>query len=111
MRVTITYLGVELDVEGNYEPEEPSKLSGPPEDCHEGEPSYFEVEDIFVGDVSIYEMMQCLAVATNTSPISHVDVINDIATSPISHTDVIHDIAALVCEACDNMEPDYDEAE
>ena len=97
MRVTITYLGVELDVEGNYEPEEPSQLSGPPEDCYEGGPSYFEVEDIFVNGISIYEMMQCLAVATNTSP--------------ISHTDVIHDIATLVCEACDNMEPDYDEAE
>lgn len=97
MRVTITYLGVELDVEGNYEPEEPSRLSGPPEDCYEGESSYFEIEDIFVNGISIYEMMQCLAVATNTSP--------------ISHTDVIHDIATLVCEACDNMEPDYDEAE
>ena len=109
MRVTITYLGVELDVEGNYEPEEPSRLSGPPEDCYEGESSYFEIEDIFVGDVSIYEMMQCLAVATNTSPISHTDVIHD--TSPISHTDVIYNIATLVCEACDNMEPDYDEAE
>ena len=109
MRVTITYLGVELDVEGNYEPEEPSRLSGPPEDCYEGEPSYFEVEDIFVNGISIYEMMQCLAVATNTSPISHTDVIHD--TSPISHTDVIYNIATLVCEACDNMEPDYDEAE
>jgi len=97
MRVSITYLGVELEVEGNYEPGEPSRTSGPPEDCHEGEPSYFEIEDIFVEGTSIYEMFQCMAVPTNSQPLRHVDA--------------LFDLAEKVCEACDNMEPDYDEAE
>jgi hypothetical protein len=97
MQVSITYLGVDLEVEGTYEPEEPSKLSGPPEDCYEGGPSYFEIEDILVGGVSIYEMFQCFAICTNKSPIGHTDALND--------------LAALVCEICDNMEPDYDDAE
>jgi hypothetical protein len=97
MQIEITYLGVELTVEGTYEAEEPSRTSGPPEDCYEGSPSYFEIDDIFVGGVSIIEMFQCMAIVTNRSPIGHKDALND--------------LASLVCEICDNMEPDYDEAE
>jgi hypothetical protein len=97
MEVEITYLGVELTVEGTYEPEEPSKTYGPPESCYEGSPSYFDIEDIFVGGVSIYEMFQCFAICTNKSPIGHADALLD--------------LSGKVCEVCDNMEPDYDEAE
>lgn len=100
MTITIStnFCGVDVIVEGTYEEGEASKTSGPPEDCYEGSPSYFEIEDVTTesGD-SIYEMIQCMAIRTNTSPIGHTDALNALAIQ--------------VCEICDNMEPDFDEPE
>lgn len=65
MIVNLTYLGVELEVEGTYTAGEPAITSGPPEDCYEGSPSSFDVEDVKIGDVSILPMLECFLVARN----------------------------------------------
>jgi hypothetical protein len=62
MIVNLTYLGVELVVEGTYTAGEPAITSRPPEDCYEGSPSSFDVDDVKIGDVSIMSMMECLRV-------------------------------------------------
>lgn len=68
MIVNLTYLGVELVVEGTYTAGEPAITSGPPEDCYEGSPSSFDVDDVKIGDVSIMSMMECLLVAGAHNP-------------------------------------------
>jgi hypothetical protein len=41
---------IELDVEvvGKFDPGIQARLSGPPEDCYEGEPEHFEIEAVLV---------------------------------------------------------------
>ena len=94
-QLTIDFLGVELEVEGSYDPGEPSRTSGPPEDCYEGSPSYFEIEDILVGGVSILEMFQCFSIPTNSAP--------------IRHRDALQALAEIACQMCDEMEPEVDD--
>ena len=77
--VDITFLGTDLTVIGAYFPGQRGRTSGPPEDCFPEEPSDFEIEDILVNGCSIYEMVQCCAIAQNTQPISHRDFLIELA--------------------------------
>lgn len=91
----ITFLGTDLTVVGDYTPGVAGHTYGPPEDCYPEEPSNFEIEDILVNGCSIYEMCQCCAIAQNTSP--------------ISHRDLLIELAEACCEKLDTAEPEFDE--
>jgi hypothetical protein len=54
----ITYLGIDMEIEGTYYPGEPqisydSDMAGYP-----GSPSEFEIYDVFVEEVSILNLLQ-----------------------------------------------------
>ena len=42
MKITFSALGLTFDAEVTYTPGTPAKLSGPPEECHEGDPPEIE---------------------------------------------------------------------
>ena len=77
--VEINFLNTDLTVEGWYTPAVPGKTYGPPEDCYPEEPSDFEIDDILVNGISIYEMVECCQVVQNTQPISHRDFLLELA--------------------------------
>lgn len=90
----LDFFGSVLTVVGSYTPGTPGKLTGPWEDSYPAEPSEFEVEDVLAGEVSVYEMMQCMQVVVNTSPIKHRDALTTLAEQ--------------CCETLDEAEPDDD---
>lgn len=100
----ITFLNTELTVAGWYTPAVSGKLSGPPEDCYPEEPSEFEIEDILVEGVSIYDLAQCCSIPQNTRPISHRNFLTELAEACCEKLD-----EAGPSDDCDPPEPDYDD--
>ena len=94
MKIEINFLGVDLEVTGDYFPGQVGRTSGPPENCYPEEPSSFEIESIVVGDTSITEMFQCFAIPQNTKPIRHADAMTE--------------LAERCCEQIDNSGPEED---
>jgi len=52
VEATIDVDGIEVcvEIEGDYEPFVPARISGPPEDCYPAEGGTFDITDIFVVD-------------------------------------------------------------
>lgn len=96
MKIEITYCGVDMVVEGVYTPGEEAKTSGPPEDCYEGSDSTFDIEDVEVGGVSIFEMLECMTIA----PVRG-------AKGPLVMS--LDDLADEVCEKIECDGPDEDD--
>ena len=63
MIVEVNYLGTEMEVTGDYTPGKPAYVTGPPEDCYPEEPAEFDIEEVTVGGVSVYSMLECLQTA------------------------------------------------
>ena len=68
MKTVKVYLEIELDVEAEYYPAKPEKISGPPEDCYPAEP---EEINYYIKPKTQYESWELLveAVALNDETI------------------------------------------
>lgn len=56
MDLEIYYKGVDINVVGNYTPEEPMVMYYPDGSGHPGSPAEFEIEEIYYGDVDVFDI-------------------------------------------------------
>lgn len=54
----ITYLGIDMEIEGNYYPGEAQIMYDSDMGGYPGSPSEFEIYDVFVEEVSIINLLQ-----------------------------------------------------
>jgi hypothetical protein len=57
MEIEISYLGVELRIEGSYYPGEPEIMYDSDMAGYPGSLSGFDISDVFVGEVSIFDLL------------------------------------------------------